>query len=87
VGRPGQVCIAWHEARKDSDIFARCSFNSGDRFRKAFNASGPLGWQQGDIAADVEGNVYLVFGGDLRSINPDAWWTGVYFRRSLEPLQ
>ncbi len=86
VGRPGQVCVAWVEFAKGSDIFARCSFNSGERFRKAFNASGHLGWEQGDIAADAAGNVYVVFGGDLRSINPDAWWTGVYFRRSLNPL-
>lgn len=87
VGRPGQVCIAWHEVDKGSDILARCSFDGGETFRRRFNASGPLGWQQGDIALDAEGNLYVVFGGDLRSINPDAWWTGVYFRRSLEPLQ
>jgi len=86
VGRPGHVCVAWTEFGKDSDIFARCSFDSGETFRKRFNASGRLGWEQGDVAADPGGNVHVVFGGDLRSINPDAWWTGVYFRRSLEPL-
>jgi len=87
VGRPEQVCAVWEEVNKGFDIFMRCSFNGGENFRKEFNATGRRGHFEGDIALDAAGSAYLVFGCSLRGVNPDYWWWGVCFRRSLEPLQ
>ena len=80
TGPPGHVYVVWTEYATGGDIFLRRSSDSGQTFRRAVNASGRKGLEQGDVAADGAGHVYVMFTGG--SPQPGAWWYSVYLRRS-----
>jgi hypothetical protein len=63
-----------------------CSRDGGKRFHRPLKVPftrDALNAASYGMAADAAGNVYVVYPGGL----PDpAWWSGIYFTRTLSPL-
>jgi hypothetical protein len=80
----GHVYVVWLSTEVGDDIIMTYSLDGGQTWPRRFNVSGPIGYAAPDVAADPLGNAYVVFAGELP---PPGTGTGIYFMRTLEPLQ
>lgn len=86
TGSAGRIFVTWSEYGPKESILLTRSRDGGRRFHRPVKVpltSDALNAVSYGMAADAAGNVYVVYPGGL----PDpAWWYGIYFTRTVDPL-